>query len=163
MAQVPVAAGLAHADIHQVGSGAHGAQQVRRVVGVVTRHRGAAPAAFKVRRKSLGTGLLRVAIDAAVGDVLGAAAHFWLAAIGISIYFLSLTIGGWLQGMAMLDASRPFMDSMTVTLPYLKGRTVGGALMVTGHLVFVIHFAWLLTGASKHRDAPTMLNFFSKA
>ena len=90
-------------------------------------------------------------------------AHFWLAAIGISIYFLSLTIGGWLQGMAMLDASRPFMDSVTLTLPYLKGRTVGGSLMAMGHLVFVIHFIWLLTGESKHRGTPTMLNFLSKA
>ena len=33
----------------------------------------------------------------------------------------ALTIGGWLQGEAMLDASRPFMDSAVVTLPYLKG------------------------------------------
>ena len=86
-------------------------------------------------------------------------AHFWLAAIGIGIYFLSLTIGGWLQGMAMLDASRPFMESMTLTLPYLKGRTVGGALMVTGHLAFVLHFAWLLMGASRHSGSPTMLKF----
>ncbi len=89
------------------------------------------------------------------------AAHFWLAAVGISIYFFSLSIGGWLQGMAMLDATRPFMESVTLTLPYLKGRTVGGAMMVTGHLVFVAHFIWLLTGTAKHRDTPTMLNFFN--
>ena len=29
---------------------------------------------------------------------------------------------------------------MTVTLPYLKSRSVGGGLMVLGHLVFVGHF-----------------------
>lgn len=66
--------------------------------------------------------------------------HFWLAAIGISIYFVGLTIGGWLQGLAMLDAARPFMESVTLTLPYLKWRSLGGALMVLGHLVFVGHF-----------------------
>ena len=33
------------------------------------------------------------------------------------IYFVALTIGGWLQGLAMLDAARPFMDSVAVTLP----------------------------------------------
>ncbi|NMM06387.1 cbb3-type cytochrome c oxidase subunit I [Polaromonas sp.] len=66
--------------------------------------------------------------------------HFWLAAIGISIYFVGLTIGGWLQGLAMLDAARPFMESVTLTLPYLKWRTLGGSLMVLGHLVFVGHF-----------------------
>jgi cytochrome c oxidase cbb3-type subunit I len=66
--------------------------------------------------------------------------HFWLAAIGISIYFVGLTIGGWLQGLAMLDAARPFMESVTLTLPYLKWRSLGGSLMVLGHLVFVGHF-----------------------
>ncbi|MCE9657372.1 MAG: cbb3-type cytochrome c oxidase subunit I [Burkholderiales bacterium] len=66
--------------------------------------------------------------------------QFWLAAVGILIYFGGLTIGGWLQGMAMLDATRPFMESVAVTLPYLKWRSVGGSLMVLSHLVFVGHF-----------------------
>jgi cytochrome c oxidase cbb3-type subunit 1 len=66
--------------------------------------------------------------------------HFWLAAIGVTIYFVGLSIGGWLQGVAMLDPARPFIDSVNVTLPYLKWRSVGGGLMVLGHLVFVGHF-----------------------
>lgn len=66
--------------------------------------------------------------------------HFWLAAIGIGIYFVFLTIGGWLQGLAMLDASKPFIESVRVTMPYLEWRSVGGSLMVASHLVFVGHF-----------------------
>ncbi|HEY9511075.1 MAG TPA: cbb3-type cytochrome c oxidase subunit I, partial [Rhodanobacter sp.] len=66
--------------------------------------------------------------------------HFWLVTIGIAIYFVFLTIGGWLQGTAMLDATRPFLDSVRVTLPYLEGRSIGGALMTLGHIVFVGHF-----------------------
>ncbi len=66
--------------------------------------------------------------------------HFWLAAIGVSIYFVGLSIGGWLQGVAMLDAARPFIESVNVTVPWLKWRSVGGGLMVLGHLVFVGHF-----------------------
>ena len=66
--------------------------------------------------------------------------HFWLAASGVGIYFVGLTIGGWLQGLAMLDASRPFMDSVTLTVPYLVSRTVGGSLMVLSHFLFVGHF-----------------------
>jgi len=85
------------------------------------------------------------------------AAHFWLAAIGITIYFVALTVGGWLQGQAMLDASRPFMDSVALTLPYLKARTVGGGLMALGHLVFVIHFIMLLADRSAGRSEPTLL------
>jgi cytochrome c oxidase cbb3-type subunit 1 len=66
--------------------------------------------------------------------------HFWLSAIGVMIYFVGLSIGGWLQGIDMLDPAKPFMDSVAVTLPYLKWRSVGGSLMVLGHLVFVGHF-----------------------
>ena len=66
--------------------------------------------------------------------------QFWLAAIGIGIYFVGLSIGGWLQGVAMLDASRPFMESVAVTLPYLQWRSVGGSLMVLSHVIFVGHF-----------------------
>jgi cytochrome c oxidase cbb3-type subunit 1 len=72
------------------------------------------------------------------------AAHFWLSAIGISVYFVALTWGGWLQGLAMLDAAQPFMASVAVTVPFLKARSVGGALMVLAHLVFVGHFLRLL-------------------
>jgi cytochrome c oxidase cbb3-type subunit 1 len=85
-------------------------------------------------------------------------AHFWLASAGITVYFLSLTGGGWLQGLAMLDGSRPFMESVTLTLPYLKGRTVGGALMVLGHLVFVTHFVLLLMGKSRGQTQATLLH-----
>lgn len=67
-------------------------------------------------------------------------AHFWLVALGFAVYFIGLTIGGWLQGVAMVDAAKPFMDSVAVTLPYLKSRSIGGGLMVLGHLIFMIHF-----------------------
>ena len=40
----------------------------------------------------------------------------------------------------MLDAARPFMDSVRVTLPYLQSRTRGRRLMTLGHLVFAFHF-----------------------
>lgn len=66
--------------------------------------------------------------------------HFWLAAIGIGIYVVGLSIGGWLQGLAMLDPVRPFNESVTLTLPWLKSRSVGGILMTLGHFVFVGHF-----------------------
>lgn len=84
-------------------------------------------------------------------------AHFWLAAVGVAIYFLSLTVGGWLQGLAMLDAARPFMDSVALTVPYLKARTLGGALMAAGHLAFTLHFLLMLAGKWTRSGAPTLL------
>ncbi len=66
--------------------------------------------------------------------------HFWLVLVGFAIYFIWLSIGGWLQGLAMLDEKTPFMESVALTLPYLKARSIGGGLMTLGHLVFAAHF-----------------------
>ncbi|MEO8936339.1 MAG: cbb3-type cytochrome c oxidase subunit I [Burkholderiaceae bacterium] len=66
--------------------------------------------------------------------------HFWLVLVGFSIYFIWLSIGGWLQGLAMLDEKTPFMQSVAITLPYLQARSIGGGLMTLGHLVFAGHF-----------------------
>lgn len=68
------------------------------------------------------------------------ALHFWLVVAGFSIYVVGLSIGGWLQGLAMLDANTPFMQTVALTLPYLKARSIGGSLMTLGHLVFAAHF-----------------------
>ena len=67
-------------------------------------------------------------------------AHFWLVLGGFGVYFVGLSFGGWYQGLAMLDKDIPFMDSVTRTIPYLQARSVGGALMTLGHLVFAVHF-----------------------
>jgi cytochrome c oxidase cbb3-type subunit 1 len=32
------------------------------------------------------------------------------------------------------------MDSVNLTIPYLKARSVGGTLMTLGHIVFAAHF-----------------------
>ena len=65
-----------------------------------------------------------------------------------------MTIGGWLQGLAMLDASRDFLESMEVTIPYLTGRSVGGALMTLGHLLFAVNLALMLAGKGRKREMP---------
>jgi cytochrome c oxidase cbb3-type subunit 1 len=84
--------------------------------------------------------------------------HFWLVTVGLAVYFIALSIGGWLQGMAMLDASRPFMESVRLTIPYLQARSVGGSMMVLGHLVFVSHFLMLVFGPAAGRDRATLLS-----
>ncbi len=81
-------------------------------------------------------------------------AHFWLVFVGFGIYFIALSIGGWLQGLAMLDAARPFMESVNITKPYLFARSVGGSLMTLGHVVFAAHaLAILMRGRSVRADA----------
>lgn len=80
--------------------------------------------------------------------------HFWLAISGIAIYVVTASIGGWLQGRAMLDATRPFMDSVEVVKPWLVGRTIGGAMMTAAHLVFAWHYWLMVTRRGRPRQEP---------
>ena len=83
VAQMPVGAGLTHTDIEQVRSGAHGAQQGRIVVVVVSGDRGAAPATAGIGNACAGgAGLLRVAGNAGIGHIDGAATQF-LTGVGL--------------------------------------------------------------------------------
>ena len=83
--------------------------------------------------------------------------HFWLVFIGFGIYFWFLSFGGWLQGLAMLDASIPFMETMELTLPYLTARSVGGSLMTLGHIVFASHFFLVLARMGPERKEAAQM------
>lgn len=82
--------------------------------------------------------------------------HFWLVAFGILIYFVSLTVGGWLQGVELLTADTPFIDIVKMTLPYLEARTLGGTMMTIGHYVFAFHFLAMLLRFGKKQEGPTL-------
>jgi cytochrome c oxidase cbb3-type subunit 1 len=86
------------------------------------------------------------------------ALHFWLVAGGFGVYLVTLSIGGVLQGLVLLDPARPFMDSVAVTMPWLQGRTVGGAMMTLGHLAFAWHFALMVarSGALSQTDNASL-------
>lgn len=70
--------------------------------------------------------------------------HFGLVVVGYGIYMVMLSIGGVLQGLALLDPARGFMESVAVTIPWLKARSVGGALMTLGHFVFALHVVLII-------------------
>jgi cytochrome c oxidase cbb3-type subunit 1 len=86
------------------------------------------------------------------------AAHFWLVVTGFSIYFVGLSIGGWLQGEAMLDAAKPFIESVRITMPYLEARSIGGGIMTLGHLVFAFHFVAMALRYGPHRVGPALFH-----
>ena len=44
----------------------------------------------------------------------------------------------------MNDATKPFVDVVAGTLPYLKLRTVAGLLLGLGHVAFVANLVWML-------------------
>jgi cytochrome c oxidase cbb3-type subunit I len=80
--------------------------------------------------------------------------HFWATAIGIMLYVVPLTIGGTLEGMAMVNPDVPFLDPgkrsvVTLTLPYLKIRSFSGMLIFLGHIAFAVSFVWVLVRCLK--------------
>lgn len=80
--------------------------------------------------------------------------HFWLALSGVAVYVAALCTAGWLQGRAMLDGARPFMDAVNLTKPFLVARTAGGALMLAGHLVFANHYLLAIRRRGRERVGP---------
>jgi cytochrome c oxidase cbb3-type subunit 1 len=83
--------------------------------------------------------------------------HFWTTAVGIALYFLSLTWGGWYQGIKLSDSDVPFMDIVNYTLPYLQARSWSGALMTVGHLAFAWLFIANLCRRGQKRYNPMLL------
>lgn len=70
--------------------------------------------------------------------------HYWLTVVGFLIYFLSLTVGGFFQGISLLDAKTSFAQITKDILPYLEGRSLGGVLMTLGHFILAFNVVALL-------------------
>ena len=80
--------------------------------------------------------------------------HFGLVLAGIAIYVVALTWAGVAQGLALLDPKLPFQISVERTHWGLVGRSLGGLLMTTGHVVFAWHFWLMLRGRQPARARP---------
>lgn len=83
--------------------------------------------------------------------------HFWCVAIGVTIYWVDLEIGGWIQGLQMNNPDVPFIEVVRTTIPYLFVRSGAGILMTIGHLAFTVNVLWML-GARRPAGitAPTL-------
>jgi cytochrome c oxidase cbb3-type subunit 1 len=77
-------------------------------------------------------------------------------AIGIGMMVVVLTLGGILQGLALLDPNITFMASLDYTKPWLFLRSVSGVLLTAGHIVFAVSFTLLLLKAGAKRTEPTL-------
>ncbi|MCX6898128.1 MAG: cbb3-type cytochrome c oxidase subunit I [Verrucomicrobia bacterium] len=93
--------------------------------------------------------------------------HFWASAIGIMLYIVPLIIGGTLQGVAMINPDVPFLDPnkysvVTMTVPYLRVRSVSGFIILVGHLAFATSFIWIVArwikAARQHQPTPIVSN-----
>jgi len=70
--------------------------------------------------------------------------HFWLSAVGIGIYFVSLALGGFQQGHALLDSNRPFLETLQLGLRMFRVGTIGELLMTAGNVVLALNLGRML-------------------
>ncbi len=63
-------------------------------------------------------------------------ASFWLWLVGGLSFFVSLWIGGFLQGLEWNDVSIPWIDTVKFMKPFWAVRLLGGTLMFLGILLF---------------------------
>lgn len=86
---------------------------------------------------------------------LGLALHFWMAVVGGTIYVLSLSIGGTVQGLDWVHGL-PFIQSVVDMQTYWVWRGVGGTLMFLSHIVFGWN-VWRMTYGRQGNAASPVL------
>lgn len=74
---------------------------------------------------------------------------FWLITTGGLTYYVSLWIGGFLQGLQWNDVSIPFIDTVVSMRPYWMARSFGGALIVLGACFFLFNIIRTITGTGE--------------
>jgi cytochrome c oxidase cbb3-type subunit 1 len=84
--------------------------------------------------------------------------HFWAAVYGVGLMSLMLLAGALVEGMNQDNASLPFIVSAQSLLPYLRGRSLAGVLMLAAHFIFAFHFGLMLFGLGRTASVPTFLN-----
>ncbi len=82
--------------------------------------------------------------------------HFWGSALGMTVYWVGLTWGGFFQGRMMNDPDVPFLDIVAYTVPFLVSRTFAGILMTIGHLAFIV-LAWKMFVSGEGGERPISL------
>jgi len=58
--------------------------------------------------------------------------------------------------LQMNDAAIPFIDVVQNTKLWLWGRSIGGTLMLIGHLIFAYQFFSIIKRAGPRRFAPAL-------
>ena len=71
-------------------------------------------------------------------------AHFWMALIGLMFYTVPLMYGSTLKGLLWMEG-KPFIEGVTMMMPYWLWRAIGGSLMWLSHLFFAYNMYKMLS------------------
>jgi cytochrome c oxidase cbb3-type subunit 1 len=83
--------------------------------------------------------------------------HFWFTALGVTLMVSTLSAGGLLQGLALLDEKVPFMAIVDMTIPFRVVRSIAGTMMLIGHLAFALIFIMMLLRVGNKSRGATLL------
>jgi cytochrome c oxidase cbb3-type subunit 1 len=83
--------------------------------------------------------------------------HFWTTAIGIGFMIMVLSVGGIIQGLALMDNKINFNAVVDLTWVFLLSRSLSGVLILVGHLCFGASFVMMLLKLGRVRTSPTLL------
>ena len=73
-------------------------------------------------------------------------ANFWLVMPGILLFTLPLAFGGIVQGLKLVDASVPFLDTGKSALMAFRISTLGEFLIAIGNLLFLFNVLAAMAG-----------------
>jgi cytochrome c oxidase cbb3-type subunit 1 len=79
--------------------------------------------------------------------------HFWLSFIGFLGFAISLWIGGFVQGLQLMDYHISFLDTVKAMFPYYLVRMFSGLLMLAAQFLFAFNIWKTVRGGS---DAATL-------
>jgi len=83
--------------------------------------------------------------------------HFTLAAAGTILNVVPLVCGGGVQGLALNDPNKPFLDVLRSSLMFFRVSTLGDLLIALGNGVFVLNLVWMLVRCFRARCIPVMV------
>ncbi|MFH1922976.1 MAG: cbb3-type cytochrome c oxidase subunit I [Planctomycetota bacterium] len=78
--------------------------------------------------------------------------HFWVTLLAIIPFFLSLMVGGFLQGLSWMDPSIPWVETIDVIRPYWGIRLLSGTVLLLAQFIFLVNVAMTVWPA--HQAAP---------
>jgi cytochrome c oxidase cbb3-type subunit 1 len=82
--------------------------------------------------------------------------HLWCAGAGVALYVLPMLLGGWIQGVALLNPEKPFMDTLRPGLMALRISTLGDISLLVGHLALMANFLLAAFQYCRHLNVRTL-------
>ena len=83
--------------------------------------------------------------------------HFLASTVGGILYVMPLFIGGLVQGAALNDKTKPFVEVVKSTLPFVGFSTLGLTLVATGNLALMANLVKMLVRCCRECCDPAAL------